>query len=135
MSVPLYALKELLLKRPSPNTCRKNKERERLGKVKKKYFLKRQTTKKKATRNGEEKGMAAKYQGKLIFTWLKEGEFEAEFSQTVHKRSLGVTGSNFPPANTFIPTLHRCSHPIPNTVSFPRKAAQHDFLGKCRADS
>jgi len=48
--------------------------------------------------------------------YLKEGKFEADFSQALQKRRLAATGSNFPPANTFIPTLCRCSHPILNTL-------------------
>ena len=51
-----------------------------------------------------------------MFTQLKEDKFEADFSQALQKRGLAATSSNFPPANTFIPTLCRCSHPIPNTV-------------------
>lgn len=53
-----------------------------------------------------------------MFTQLKDGKFEADFTQALQKRGLAATGSNFPPANTFIPTLCRCSHPIPNTLCF-----------------
>lgn len=49
---------------------------------------------------------------------LKEDKFEADFSQALQKRGLAATGSNVPPANTFIPTLCRCSHSIPSTLCF-----------------
>lgn len=40
------------------------------------------------------------------------------FHRPSRKEAWPATGSNFPPANTFIPTLCRCSHPIPNTLCF-----------------